>query len=56
MLQKTSQQNLFAIVVRNIDIDKAITFNFVKKGSEILIDEFPKIDELDDTKDKIEKI
>ena len=40
----------------NIDIDKAITFNFVKKGSEILIDEFPKIDELDDTKDKIEKI
>ena len=40
----------------NIEVEKSLTFNFVKKGSEILIDEFPKIEDFDNTKEKIEKI
>ncbi len=40
----------------SIEVDKSITFNFVEEGSRILIDEFPKIDDLDNTKEKIEKI
>tara|TARA_B100000963_G_C22584451_1_gene652394 strand:+ start:649 stop:1197 length:549 start_codon:yes stop_codon:yes gene_type:complete len=39
-----------------IDIDSAYSFEFVKKGSEILIEEFPQRKDLEDTKDKIEKI
>ena len=36
--------------------EDAISFNIVKKGSEILIEEFPSNEDLIDTKDKIEKI
>jgi len=39
-----------------ISAEEAISFNLVKKGSEILIDEFPSNDDFIDTKDKIEKI
>ena len=39
-----------------ISADKAISFNIVNKGSEILIKEFPSSEEFIDTKDKIEKI
>ena len=39
-----------------ISAESAISFNFVKKGSEILIEEFPSNKDLIDTKDKIEKI
>tara|TARA_Y100000816_G_C26087710_1_gene574242 strand:- start:94 stop:636 length:543 start_codon:yes stop_codon:yes gene_type:complete len=39
-----------------ISAEEAISFNFVKKGSEILIDEFPSNEDFIDTKDKIEKI
>ena len=39
-----------------ISAEEAISFNFVKKGSEILIEEFPSSEDFKDTKDKIEKI
>tara|TARA_B100000524_G_scaffold295677_1_gene170228 strand:- start:22 stop:567 length:546 start_codon:yes stop_codon:yes gene_type:complete len=39
-----------------ISAEKAITFNFVNKGSEILIEEFPSSEDFIDTKEKIEKI
>ncbi len=39
-----------------ISAEDAISFNLVKKGSEILIDEFPSDEDFIDTKDKIEKI
>ncbi len=39
-----------------ISAEKAITFSWVNKGSEILIDEFPSSEDLLDTKEKIEKI
>ncbi len=39
-----------------ISAEDAISFDIVKKGSEILIEEFPSNEELIDTKDKIEKI
>ena len=39
-----------------ISAEKAFTFNWVNKGSEILIDEFPSSEDLLDTKEKIEKI
>ena len=39
-----------------ISADKAISFNIVKKGSEILIEEFPSNEDFIDTKEKIEKI
>ena len=39
-----------------ISADEAFTFNIVKKGSKVLIDEFPNNKDLKDTKDKIEKI
>ena len=39
-----------------ISAEKAITFNIISKGSEILIDEFPSNENLIDTKEKIEKI
>jgi len=39
-----------------ISADKAISFNIVKKGSEILIEEFPSNKDFIDTKEKIEKI
>ena len=39
-----------------ISAEDAISFNTVKKGSEILIEEFPSNEDLIDTKDKIEKI
>ena len=39
-----------------ISAEDAISFNIVKKGSEILIEEFPSSDDFIDTKDKIEKI
>ena len=39
-----------------ISADDAISFNIVKKGSEILVEEFPSSEDFKDTKDKIEKI
>tara|TARA_B100000780_G_C20774960_1_gene307718 strand:- start:63 stop:482 length:420 start_codon:yes stop_codon:yes gene_type:complete len=40
----------------SISPEDAISFDIVKKGSEILIEEFPSSDDFIDTKDKIEKI
>ena len=39
-----------------ISVEDAFTFDFVKKGSEVLIEEFPNNDDFIDTKEKIEKI
>ncbi len=39
-----------------ISAEDAITFNFVNKGSEILIKEFPSSEDFIDTKEKIENI
>ena len=39
-----------------INVENAASFNIIKKGSEILIEEFPSSEDLIDTKDKIEKI
>ena len=39
-----------------ISAEDAISFDIVKKGSEILVEEFPSSEDLLDTKDKIEKI
>ena len=39
-----------------ISAEEAISFNIVKNGSEILIEEFPSNEDFIDTKDKIEKI
>ena len=39
-----------------ISAEDAISFDIVKKGSEILIEEFPSNEDFIDTKDKIEKI
>ena len=39
-----------------ISAENAISFNYIKKGSEILIEEFPSSEDFIDTKEKIEKI
>ena len=39
-----------------ISSEKAFSFKFIKKGSEILIDEFPSNKDIINTKEKIEKI
>ena len=39
-----------------ISAEKAISFNIINKGSEILIEEFPSSEDFIDTKEKIEKI
>ena len=39
-----------------ISADKAISFNLIYKGSEMLIEEFPSSEDFIDTKEKIEKI
>ena len=39
-----------------ISAEDAISFNFISKGSEILIEEFPSNEDFIDTKEKIEKI
>tara|TARA_B100000575_G_scaffold144358_1_gene115309 strand:- start:151 stop:696 length:546 start_codon:yes stop_codon:yes gene_type:complete len=39
-----------------ISIEKAYSFDLIKKGSEILIEEFPSSEDFIDTKEKIEKI
>ena len=39
-----------------ISFEKALTFNFVNKGSKILIEEFPSSEDFIETKEKIEKI
>ena len=39
-----------------ISAEDAISFDIVKKGSEILVEEFPSSEDFMDTKDKIEKI
>ena len=39
-----------------ISAEDAISFNIVKKGSEILVEEFPSDEDFIDTKEKIEKI
>ena len=38
-----------------ISAEKAITFNIISKGSEILVDEFPSNEDLIDTKEKLKK-
>ena len=39
-----------------ISVEKAISFNIIKNGSEILIEEFPSNEDFLDTKEKIENI
>ena len=39
-----------------ISAEEAVTFDFINKGSEILIEEFPSSEDFIDTKEKIEKI
>ena len=39
-----------------ISAEKALSFSFIKKGSEILIEEFPTNEDFINTKEKIEKI
>ena len=39
-----------------ISTEDALSFNFIKKGSEVLIEEFPSNKDFIDTKEKIEKI
>tara|TARA_Y100000992_G_scaffold193590_1_gene131538 strand:- start:13 stop:432 length:420 start_codon:yes stop_codon:yes gene_type:complete len=39
-----------------ISAEDAISFNVIKKGSEILVEEFPSNEDFIDTKEKIEKI
>ena len=39
-----------------INAENAASFNIVKKGSEILVEEFPSSEDFLDTKDKIEKL
>ena len=39
-----------------ISAEDAISFDIIKKGSEVLIEEFPSSEDFIDTKDKIEKI
>ena len=39
-----------------ISAEKALSFDLIKKGSEILIEEFPSNKDFIDTKEKIEKI
>ena len=39
-----------------ISVEKAISYNLISKGSEILIEEFPSSEDFIDTKEKIEKI
>ncbi len=39
-----------------ISADKALSFNLIFKGSNILVEEFPSNEDLKDTKEKIEKI
>ena len=39
-----------------ISVEKAHSFNFINKGSELLINEFPSNEDFIDTKEKIEKI
>ena len=39
-----------------ISAEEAISFNFISKGSKILIEEFPSSEDLINTKEKIEKI
>ena len=39
-----------------ISAEDAISFNIIKKGSEILVEEFPSNEDFIDTKEKIEKI
>ena len=39
-----------------ISVDNAISFSFINKGSQILIEEFPSSEDFIDTKEKIEQI
>ncbi len=39
-----------------ISAEKALSFNLINKGSEILIEEFPSSEDFENTKEKIEKI
>ena len=39
-----------------ISIEKAMSFDIIKKGSDILINEFPSYKDIEDTKEQIEKI
>ena len=39
-----------------ISVNESISFNFIKKGSEVLVEEFPSGEDFKNTKEKIEKI
>ena len=39
-----------------ISADRALSFNLINKGSEMLLEEFPSNEDFKDTKEKIEKI
>ena len=39
-----------------ISVEKAMSFDIIKKGSDILINEFPSYKDIEDTKEQIEKI
>ena len=39
-----------------ISVKDAVSFDLIKKGSEVLIEEFPSNEDFIDTKEKIEKI
>ena len=39
-----------------ISVEEAVTYEVIKKGSELLIEEFPNSQDYLDTKEKIEKI
>ena len=40
----------------DISLNNSMSFEYIKKGSEVLIEEFPQNKDLEDTKEKIEKI
>ena len=40
----------------DISLNKSMSFEYIKKGSEVLIEEFPSREDFIDTKEKIEKI
>ena len=53
------EQNLKYLKISKVDgisAEDAISFNLIKKGSNLLVEEFPSSDDFIDTKEKIEKI
>ena len=40
----------------SIEVDEALTYNLIKKGSDVLIEEFPNYQDIENTKETIDKI